>query len=93
MVAPPDPVIPKVTVNCTDVSVYWSTPYYPPGCPLEYYQMNFNNICFNLTNVSSHYSWSDLSPNTSFTVSIVAVSDAGSSIESNTTFITATGER
>lgn len=93
-VAPPDPVIPKVTVNCTDVSVYWSTPYYPPGCPLEYYQMKFNNdiIYFNMTNMSFHYSLPDLSHNTLYTISIGAVNNIGTSTGPNVTFITAIGE-
>ena len=89
MVAPPDPVIPKVTVNCTGVSVYWSTPYYPSGCPLQYYQMNFNDEIINITNNLSHYSWSDLSHNALYTISISAVNTVGTSTKSNITFITA----
>lgn len=90
-VAPPDQVVPDVTVNCTGVSIYWSTPYYPPGCPLKYYEMKFNNeiMYFNIGNMSYYYSLSNLSLDTSYTVSISAVSDAGISMESDVTFITA----
>lgn len=77
----------------------WSASHTSPSCPLLYYQLILNNsnpVILNDSNLVSaesfYYSWSDLSPNTPYSVSIIAVSDAGSSIASNTTFITAIGK-
>ena len=88
---PPDPVTFMINVNCTDVCVDWSIPFSPPGCPVKYYEIKFNDV-FVTTNMLS-YSWSNVSYNTLYTVSISAVNDAGTGNKStNNTFITPIGE-
>ncbi|XP_019852344.1 PREDICTED: uncharacterized protein LOC109582151 [Amphimedon queenslandica] len=89
---PPSPVSTLDShINCSGVFISWPKPYASTSCPVLHYIIILNKQTDVITPYSFFkYSWSELSHNTLYTVSIVAVTGAGYSIESNSTeFITA----